>query len=199
MMWVRLPLTTSILNKYCLAILLQNNFIYYVTRQSFIKNAQKCYCLLFLVSCRFFLCGESPFAAGRPVEIVNVPREPYWLWYGSPGGTRHRNFYKMKFTLQGSVRCFFYIRRARKMQVSLKDTINGRNKWFRLWPEDLTAPERMQDPGAVGWWSFDSANMNGYQPLRILPGPFNKAKHLNAKQRQFRQIGLFFKNKINYV
>ncbi|EAP0943359.1 hypothetical protein B7802_09530 [Salmonella enterica] len=64
--------------------------------------------------------------------------------------------------------------------------INSRNKWFRSRSEGLTAPERMQDPGAVGWRSFDSANMNGYQPLRILPMPPNKAKHLDAKQRQFR-------------
>ncbi|EDS2904923.1 TPA_asm: hypothetical protein G3430_000492 [Salmonella enterica subsp. houtenae serovar 18:z36,z38:-] len=44
---------------------------------------------------------------------------------------------------------------------------------------------------------FDSANMNGYQSLRILPVPPDKAKHLDAKQRQFRQFELFFKNGIN--
>ncbi|EBW6528955.1 hypothetical protein DUU09_11005 [Salmonella enterica subsp. enterica serovar Havana] len=41
--------------------------------------------------------------------------------------------------------------------------------------------------------------MNGYQPLRILPGSLNKAKHLNTQQRQFRQFELFFKNRINHV
>ncbi|ECJ3622090.1 hypothetical protein QE14_000019 [Salmonella enterica subsp. enterica] len=41
--------------------------------------------------------------------------------------------------------------------------------------------------------------MNGYQPLRILPGSLNKAKHLNAQQRQFRQFELFFKNRIYHV
>lgn len=37
------------------------------------------------------------------------------------------------------------------MQVNVKDMSNSRNLRFRLWPGDLTAPERMQDPGAVGW------------------------------------------------
>lgn len=115
------------------------------------KKCTKMLLSLFLVSCRFFLCGESPFAAGRPVEIVNVPREPYWLWYGSPGGTRHRYFYKMEFTVYDLVRWSFY--QAGIILVSLKGTFNNRNRGFRCWSEDLTAPERMQDPGAVGWWS----------------------------------------------